>query len=364
MTGFSPNTLLVTGGAGFIGSNFVRWVLEEHSTARVINLDALSYAGNLESLADVDQRFGPSGEGRYVFVHGNIQDFELVRDLLGGGGRRVDLAIPPPDAVVHFAAESHVDRSIMSPAAFVETNVRGTLALLEACRAELEQRTREFRFVHVSTDEVYGSLGPDDPPFTEETPLAPTSPYSASKAASDFLVRSYVHTFGLPAVITRCSNNYGPYQFPEKLIPLIITRALEHRPLPVFGDGRQVRDWIHVLDHVAALWRVLEEGGTSGEVYNIGGAAEVANLDLVRRILKLLDRPESLIEHVPDRPGHDRRYAMNTSRIRTKLGWRPARTLDDGLAETVQWYLDHRKWWQRVLAEAYRATSTLYLAEA
>lgn len=347
--GFVPATLLVTGGAGFIGSNFVRWALGHDPRVRIVNLDALTYAGNLESLADVEQRFGDTGEGRYTFVHGDIRDFERLREVLRGA-----------NAVVHFAAESHVDRSILGPEIFVDTNVKGTLTLLEACRAELMERPRPFRFLHVSTDEVYGTLGASDPAFTEETPLRPNSPYSASKAGSDLLVRAYVETFRLPALITRCSNNYGPYQFPEKLIPLMITRAQADQRLPVYGDGMNVRDWLHVEDHAEAVWRVLV-AGEPGEVYNIGGECEVPNLDIVRRILAILGRPESLIEFVTDRPGHDRRYAMDITKIKRDLGWRPRYGLDDGLRQTVQWYLDRRTWWERVINEAYRAANAMYL---
>lgn len=348
---FRPTCILVTGGAGFIGSNFVRWVLDHVPDVRVINYDLLTYAGNLESLEDVARRYGSDGDGRYCFVHGDIGDCDAVtRALIDHGA----------DAVVHMAAESHVDRSIMGPAVFVDTNVRGTLTLLEACRATLAERARPFRFVQVGTDEVYGTLGPTDPPFTEETPLAPNSPYSASKAAADFLVRAYVETFGFPALITRCSNNYGPYQFPEKLIPLMITRALRDEPLPVYGDGLNVRDWIHVEDHAEGLWLALTKGAV-GAVYNLGGEAESSNLEIVRTLLRLLGKPESLIRFVPDRPGHDRRYAMAITRVRRELGWRPRHTLADGLAETVTWYRANRAWWARVLSEAYRAASALYL---
>lgn len=347
---FAPSALLVTGGAGFIGSNFARWALEHHPNLRIVNLDLLTYAGNLESLTDVEERFAHGQVARYRFVKGDIRDFELVRRLLAGS-----------DAVVHFAAESHVDRSIMGPEVFVDTNIKGTFTLLEACRAELAARPRAFRFVHVSTDEVYGALGPTDPAFTEETPMRPNSPYSASKAASDLLVRSYVETFQLPAVITRCSNNYGPYQFPEKLIPLMITRALAGERLPVYGDGMNVRDWVHVDDHSEAVWAVLI-GGRVGTVYNIGGESEVPNVEIVKRILAILDKSESLIQFVDDRPGHDRRYAMNIVKIRSELAWHPRHRLDDGLRETVAWYLANRTWWERVLSEAYRAANELYLA--
>lgn len=351
MTAFQPRRVLVTGGAGFIGSNFVRWVLEHDPSVHVVNLDALTYAGNLESLADVEARYGAGGDGRYRFVHGDIRDFHLVRRL----------SAHPTDAVVHFAAESHVDRSILGPEVFVDTNIKGTFTLLEACRAELAERPRPFRFVQVSTDEVYGALRPDDPAFTEDTPLRPNSPYSASKAASDLLVRAYVETFRLPALVTRCSNNYGPYQFPEKLIPLMITRALADQPLPVYGDGRQVRDWLHVLDHAEAIWTVLTTGSLGG-VYNIGGECEVENREIVGSLLHLLGKPASLIQFVPDRPGHDRRYAMNIGKIKRDLGWSPRHTLERGLQETVAWYLDHRTWWERVLSEAYRTANAMYLA--
>jgi dTDP-glucose 4,6-dehydratase len=307
-------------------------------------------------LEDVDQRHGRSGDGRYRFVHGDIRDLDLVQSLLAGH------TTPRPDAIVHLAAESHVDRSIMGPGLFVDTNVKGTLTLLEACRAELAAERRPLRFLHVSTDEVYGSLGPQDPAFRETTPLAPNSPYSASKAASDLLVRAYVETFDLPALITRCSNNYGPYQFPEKLIPLMITRALRDEPLPVYGDGMNVRDWVHVDDHAEAVWRVLRDGEL-GTVYNIGGENEIANITVVRQLLALLGKPESLIRFVADRPGHDRRYAMDTSRLRTALGWSPRRDFAAGLAATMEWYLSHRTWWERVLSEAYRTAATMYLAE-
>jgi len=354
---FRPSCLLVTGGAGFIGSNFIRWVVGHHPDVQVINLDLLTYAANLESLEDV------TGVERYYFVRADVRDFAAVSRVLSGndvetgGDRR---AVPAPDGVVHMAAESHVDRSIMGPALFVDTNVRGTLALLEACRAELTRAPRAFRLLHVSTDEVYGSLGERDAAFTEATPLAPNSPYSASKAASDLLVRSYVETFDLPAMITRCSNNYGPYQFPEKLIPLMITRALADQPLPVYGDGLNVRDWLHVEDHARALWAVLTRGRV-GEVYNIGGRSEQPNIAVVRTLLKILAKPESLIRYVTDRAGHDRRYAINCDKLCDELGWEPRHTFEAGLAATVGWYLERRGWWERVLSEAYRASNTLYL---
>jgi dTDP-glucose 4,6-dehydratase len=355
---FVPSCVLVTGGAGFIGSNFIRWILRRSPTVRVVNLDLLTYAGNLESLQDVEQAHGAKGDGRYQFVCGDVRDLGPVFKVLSEDGG----SSPAPDCIVHMAAESHVDRSIMGPAAFVETNVRGTLTLLEASRAALADRAEPFRFVQVSTDEVYGSLGPDDPGFTESTPLAPNSPYSASKAGADLLVRSYVETFDFPAIITRCSNNYGPYQFPEKLIPLMITRALGDQSLPVYGDGLNVRDWLHVEDHASAIWEVLTRGRL-GEVYNIGGDAEHANIDVVRTLLRLLGKPESLIQYVTDRPGHDRRYAMDTEKLSGELGWRAAHTFAAGLAGTVTWYLDNRRWWERVLSEAYRASNAMYLKD-
>jgi dTDP-glucose 4,6-dehydratase len=346
----------VTGGAGFIGSNFIRWILRNDPKVHLVNLDLLTYAGNLESLEDVAEAHGSRGDGRYRFVQADVRDLSAVTGVL----RSEAQSHPAPDCIVHMAAESHVDRSIMGPAIFVDTNVRGTLTLLEACRAELEARSRPFRFIQVSTDEVYGTLGPADPAFTETTPLAPNSPYSASKAAADLLVRSYGETFELPVIITRCSNNYGPYQFPEKLVPLMITRALGNEPLPLYGDGQNVRDWLHVDDHSAAIWAVLTRGKLR-DVYNIGSGTEVTNVDLVRQLLRVLDKPESLIRYVIDRPGHDRRYAMNTAKVTCTLGWSPTYAFDDGLARTVEWYLSHRNWWERVLNEAYRASNALYL---
>ncbi len=361
---FTPHSVLVTGGAGFIGSNLVRWILAHEPDVAVINLDLLTYAGNLENLADVHHRHGPGGDGRYYFIHGDIRDLETAARVLRGACPESAAATgrtpPPVDAVAHLAAESHVDRSIMGPAQFVDTNVRGTLTLLEACRAELLARDRPFRFLHVSTDEVYGSLGSADSAFTELSPVAPNSPYSASKAASDLLVRAYVATFGMPAIVTRCSNNYGPYQFPEKLIPLMITRALADQPLPVYGDGMNVRDWVYVEDHAEALWTLMT-CGAHGAVYNIGGDNEVTNIQVVRGLLRVLGKPESLIQFVGDRPGHDRRYAMNIARMRSDLGWAPRYDFERGLCETVEWYLSHRAWWERVLSEAYRAANALYL---
>jgi dTDP-glucose 4,6-dehydratase len=324
--------ILVTGGAGFIGSNHLRYLLAE-TEDRVVNLDLLTYAGNLENLAGLEDH------PRYRFVRGDVRDAALVARLL---------AEESIAAVVHFAAESHVDRSLDAPGAFLDTNTRGTQVLLQcALQHGLE------RFVMVSTDEVYGSLAPDAPGFTEATPLAPNSPYAASKAAADLLCRAYHHTFGLDVRITRCSNNYGPYQFPEKLIPLMIANALEDRELPVYGDGQNVRDWLHVSDHCRAIDLVLR-GGRAGEVYNIGGQNEWANLDLVKLLLGELGKPESLISFVPDRPGHDRRYAIVADKIRRELGWQPRYAFPEGLAATVRWYLDHRDWWEKIRSGAYR----------
>ncbi len=323
--------IVVTGGCGFIGSNFVLYMLETYPDIQIVNLDKLTYAGNLENLQDTE----PYGS-RHRFVKGDIADAELVRSL----------AAEKPDAVVNFAAESHVDRSILDSASFVATNVLGTQVLLDACR--------EFgvgRFMQISTDEVYGSLGPEGT-FTEETPLAPNSPYSASKAAADLMVRAYHHTYGMDAVITRCSNNYGPYQFPEKLIPLIITNAYSDRELPVYGDGMNVRDWIHVSDHCKAIDLVLRRG-RAGEVYNVGAGKELANLDIVRYIVKRLDKPESLIQFVKDRPGHDRRYSVDASKLRLQLGWEPTTPFENGLDQTISWYLEHEQWWQRIKTGQY-----------
>lgn len=339
---------LVTGGAGFIGGNFVLEAVRRG--VRVVNLDALTYAGNLDTLAALQ------GNPDHVFVHGDIGDRALVARLL---------AEHRPQAVVNFAAESHVDRSIDGPAAFVQTNVVGTLALLEAARdywKSLEGAAKDaFRFLHVSTDEVYGSLG-ETGRFTEETPYAPNSPYSASKAASDHLVRAFHHTYGLPTLTTNCSNNYGPYQFPEKLIPLMIAKAVAGEPLPVYGDGGNVRDWLYVGDHCAAIRAVLERGRV-GETYNVGGDAERRNIEVVRAICALLDarRPradgasrEAQITFVADRPGHDRRYAIDASKIKRELGWAPTVTFEEGLARTVDWYLANQQWVKRVIDGSYR----------
>ena len=342
--------ILVTGGAGFIGSNFVLdWLAG--SDEPVVNLDALTYAGNLANLASLQ------GDARHVFVKGDIGDRALVDELL---------ARHRPRAILNFAAESHVDRSILGPGAFLQTNIQGTFTLLEAARAHWstlpEDEQAAFRFLHVSTDEVYGSLGPTDAPFAESHPYEPNSPYSASKAASDHLVRAWHHTYGLPVLTTNCSNNYGPYHFPEKLIPLVIVNALAGKPLPVYGDGMNVRDWLFVKDHCAAIRRVLE-AGRPGETYNVGGHNEKPNIEIVRGICALLDelrpdpagpRADRLITFVKDRPGHDRRYAIDAGKIERELGWRPAETFETGLRKTVQWYLDHPDWVASVQSGAYR----------
>jgi len=342
--------ILVTGGAGFIGSNFViDWLAGGGEP--VVNLDKLTYAGNLENLADLE------GDSRHVFVRGDIGDHELVAGLLAEHGIR---------GIVHFAAESHVDRSIHGPEDFIETNIVGTFRLLESARAHwsaLPAADRDaFRFLHVSTDEVYGSLAPDDPPFAETNQYQPNSPYSASKAASDHLVRGYHHTYGLPVVTTNCSNNYGPLQFPEKLIPLVIANALAGKPLPIYGDGQQIRDWLYVGDHCSAIRRVLA-AGRPGEVYNIGGSSEKANLDVVHTLCRMLDeeRPRAdgkayaeQITYVKDRPGHDRRYAIDARKITSELGWSPAETFETGIRRTVRWYLDHQPWVANVTSGGYR----------
>jgi len=343
-------TLLVTGGAGFIGANFVLTV-RERDLAPVVNLDALTYAGNLESLASL------AADDAHTFVKGGIGDRDLVARLLREHR---------PRAIVNFAAESHVDRSIHAPAAFIETNINGTFALLETTLAwwkELPAAKREsFRFLHVSTDEVYGSLRREDPPFTERTAYAPNSPYAASKASADHLVRACHHTYGLPTLTTNCSNNYGPWQFPEKLVPLVICNAREGKPLPIYGNGKQIRDWLYVVDHCEALLAVLEEG-RAGENYNIGGRAERTNLSLVKTLCNILDEmiPDSphrphgnLITHVDDRPGHDHRYAIDNGKIKSQLGWKPREKLVTGLEKTIRWYLDHQEWIDHVRSGAYR----------
>ena len=344
------NTILVTGGAGFIGSNFVLdWIAGEGDS--IINLDKLTYAGNLESLASLE------GNPRHIFVRGDIGDAALVAKLL---------AEHQPRAIVNFAAESHVDRSIHGPAEFIETNIVGTFTLLEATRSYwngLNDKSKgAFRFLHVSTDEVYGSLSPTDPAFTETKQYEPNSPYSASKAASDHLVRAYHHTYGLPVLTTNCSNNYGPYHFPEKLIPLVIHNALAGKPLPIYGDGQQVRDWLYVKDHASAIRRVLESGKV-GETYNVGGWNEKPNLDVVHTLCAILDELSPRVDgksyaeqitYVTDRPGHDRRYAIDASKINRELGWKPAETFETGIRKTVQWYLDNQEWVKNITTGAYK----------
>lgn len=321
--------LLVTGGAGFIGSNFIRHMLEKYADCEVLNLDKLTYAGNLDNLKEV------SNISRYSFIRGDIADRALVLDILSQGF----------DVVVNFAAESHVDRSILDSSPFVKTNVQGTQTLLEGIK-----RHAVNLLIQVSTDEVYGSVEGDGK-STEESPLLPNSPYAASKAAADLLCRAYHQTHGLPIIITRCSNNFGPFQFPEKLIPLVVTNALENKEIPVYGDGLNIRDWIHVEDHCLAIDRVIQ-AGRPGEIYNVGGGNERTNLELVRKILSIMRKPESLIKFVSDRPGHDRRYALETAKIR-ELGWEPIHLFDKALADTVSWYTDNKSWWQRIKSGEY-----------
>ncbi len=323
--------ILVTGGAGFIGSNFIRMLIDGNEDVHIVNLDALTYAGNPANLSTVEDR------SNYDFVHGSICNRELVEYIL----RKYKI-----DGIVNFAAESHVDRSILNSQPFIDTNVSGTVALLDAAR-----NCGVAKYLQVSTDEVYGSLGPEGK-FTETTPLSPNSPYSASKASADHLVQAYCHTFGMEAVITRCSNNYGPYQFPEKLIPLMIINALEDRKLPVYGDGMNVRDWIHVEDHCRGIYSVYKSG-KAGEVYNLGGNSEKPNIEIVKAILKKLGKPDSLIEYVKDRPGHDRRYAIDFTKINEQLGWKPVKSFENALDETIDWYLANRQWWSNVRSGAY-----------
>lgn len=323
--------LLVTGGAGFIGSNFVHYILKKYPDYSVVNLDALTYAGNLENVKEWES------DPRYTFVKGDICDAELMNELVSG-----------VDVVVHFAAESHVDRSILDAKSFVQTNVIGTQVLLDAAL-----HNGKKRFHHVSTDEVFGALKPEDEPFSETTPYDPRSPYSASKAGSDHLVRAYFHTHDLPVTISNCSNNYGFYHFPEKLIPLAITNLIESKKVPVYGDGMQVRDWLFVEDHCAAIDMIVHEG-TLGETYCVGGASERANIDIVKRLLALMGKDESSIEYVTDRPGHDRRYAINFSKIKNELGWEPKVTLDEGLKSTVEWFVNNEDWWKNIKSGEYQ----------
>ena len=325
--------ILVTGGCGFIGSNFVRYMLKGYPNYSILNVDKLTYAGNLENLADL------TSSPRYRFIRTDIAEAVQMEAIIREG----------VDAIVNFAAESHVDRSIEDPGAFMKTNVFGTFVLLEAVRKVFPKQ--KIRILHISTDEVYGSLG-ERGAFTEETPLAPNSPYSASKTAADMLVRAYHHTYGLPTSITRCSNNYGPYQFPEKLIPLLISNAIENKELPIYGDGMNVRDWIYVEDHCRALDAVLHHG-KEGEVYNIGGQSEKPNLEVVKTVLDQLGKPHSLIRFVKDRPGHDRRYAMDFSKIERELGWNPTFSFEEGVRLTVEWYKTHQEWWRKIKTGEY-----------
>lgn len=331
--------ILVTGGAGFIGSNFIHYILEKYPDREVINLDCLSYAGNLENLKKYEN------DPRYRFVKGNINDIDLLRKI-----------VPETDAIVHFAAESHVDRSIISPDAFIQSNILSTFNLLTVAK--------EFnkRFHHISTDEVFGSLGPNEPKFNEKTPYDPRSPYSASKAASDHLVRAFYHTYGLPITISNCSNNYGPYHFPEKFIPLAITNLLEGKKVPVYGQGDNVRDWLYVADHCRAIDLILEKGKI-GETYCIGGDEEKTNLETIKIILGIMGKDEDRIEFVKDRPGHDKRYAIDYSKIKNELGWEPEKKLADGLRETIQWYENNEKWWRNVKSGDYQRYYQLQYGE-
>ncbi|MDO5111442.1 MAG: dTDP-glucose 4,6-dehydratase [Clostridia bacterium] len=340
-------TILVTGGAGFIGSNFVRYMLEKYPDYRIVNVDALTYAGNPANLKQIE------GDARYAFEKADIRDRARIAEIFSRY---------QPDMVVNFAAESHVDRSIDDPEVFLTTNIIGTQVLLDTAKQHWklhpeDKYSREFKqgvkFQQVSTDEVYGALGKEGV-FKETTPLSPNSPYSAAKASADMIVRAYHETFGMPVNITRCSNNYGPYQFPEKLIPLMINNCLHDKPLPVYGDGMQIRDWLHVYDHCAAIDTVLHHG-VNGEIYNIGGNNEKANIEIVKLILETLKKPESLITYVKDRPGHDRRYAIDNTKITTQLGWSPRYTFEDGMKETIQWYLDNQTWTEDVVSGAYMA---------
>ena len=323
--------ILVTGGAGFIGANFIHYLLEKYPEDKIVNLDALTYAGNLDNLKDVENN------PNYKFVRGDILDKKLVNELVN------DI-----DVVVHFAAESHVDRSIEDSDAFVKTNINGTLNLLEACRL-----ANGKRFHHISTDEVFGSLEKDEPAFSEKTPYDPRSPYSASKASSDHLVRSYFHTHKLPITISNCSNNYGPYQFPEKLIPLFVTNLIEGKKIPVYGTGENIRDWLHVKDHCIAIDKIVREGKI-GETYCIGGNEEKTNLEITHKILELMNADENSIEYVEDRKGHDKRYAIDFSKIKNELGWKPSVSFEDGIKETVEWYKNNQEWWKRIVSGEYR----------
>jgi dTDP-glucose 4,6-dehydratase len=340
-------SLLVTGGSGFIGSNFIRYIYSTYPDTKIINLDILTYAGNPENLADIEEVESAAQDRRYVFIKGDIRDETTVKYIL------MEQNV---DAIINFAAESHVDRSILGPKLFVDTNVMGTMNLLNCAKNAWLDKNDDLKedgkvFLQVSTDEVYGSLGPEGY-FTEETNLNPNSPYSASKASADMIVRAYNKTYGLPTLTTRCSNNYGPYQFPEKLIPLMIKNALDDKPLPVYGDGLNIRDWLHVYDHSSAIDTVLQKG-RPGEVYNIGGNNEKANIEIVKLILNELGKPESLISYVTDRKGHDRRYAIDSSKMKRELGWEPSYTFEQGIQETIDWYLNNKGWLSNVISGEY-----------
>lgn len=332
-------TILVTGGAGFIGSNFIHYILKKYSDIDVINLDALTYAGNLENLTDI------ANKKNYCFIHGDIRDRELLRTLF----HKYRF-----DTIINFAAESHVDRSITSPEVFFDTNILGTQALLDSAKELWSSNSfsKDARYLQVSTDEVYGTLGPEGK-FLETSPILPNSPYSASKASADLIVRAYYETYGLPVNITRCSNNYGPYQFPEKLIPLMINNCIKNKPLPIYGDGLQIRDWLYVEDHCSAICTVLEKGNI-GEVYNIGGNNEKANIEIVRLLINSLGKDESLITYIKDRPGHDRRYAIDNKKITTQLGWKPVWTFEEGISKTIEWYTSNKDWMEHVVSGNYQ----------
>jgi dTDP-glucose 4,6-dehydratase len=355
-------TVIVTGGAGFIGGTLVRWLLANEPSLRVVTYDSLTYAGNLESLAGVFASHGSAADGRHYFVKGDICDRTLLASVIDGRANETPTGrlVPRADAIIHLAAETHVDRSILGPSAFIRTNIVGTEAVLECVRQSLDRAPRPFRMLHVGTDEVYGDLKPSAPACTEESPLEPSSPYAASKAGADHLVRAWHRTFGVPVLLTRCGNNYGPYQFPEKLIPLVITRALRDAPIPMYGDGLQIRDWIHAEDHVRALWTVLTHGAL-GRTYNVSAGEQRTNHEVVSTILAQLEKPVSLITPVTDRLGHDRRYALDSRRLVTELGWRPSRQWESAIAETVRWYQTNGEWWTRVTTEAYRTARALYL---
>jgi len=329
--------LLVTGGAGFIGANYIHYILENYPNDKIVNLDALTYAGNLENLKDIEDN------ENYKFVHGDIMDGVLVNELM-----------KDVDVVVHFAAESHVDRSILDSAAFVRTNINGTLILLEAAK-----NNGNVRFHHVSTDEVYGSLGKDDEPFNENTNYDPRSPYSASKASSDHLVRSYFHTHKLPITISNCSNNYGPYQFPEKLIPLFVTNLIDNKKIPVYGKGDNIRDWLHVKDHCIAIDKIVRDGKI-GETYCIGGNAEKTNMEITNIILEAMNKGEDMIEHVEDRKGHDKRYAINFDKIKKEFDWNPSVTFEQGIADTIKWYQDNEQWWRNIHSGDYKKQQLMF----